>query len=254
MKESNDWNPNKYKKHADFVSNLALPVVELLDPKEGENILDLGCGEGTLALEIKKSGVEVIGVDLSEEMIKKTKSKGIDAKVMSATNLDFENKFDAVFSNAVLHWVKNSELAIQKIHKALKKEGRFVAEFGGYGNIKSLTDAMKEVFDNHSSWGEFNNPWIFLKDTDYKVLLENNGFKVEYIELIPRPTPIDDITNWLDVFANGITENLSDEQKVTFKKEVKEILKPTQYNEIDGWSADYVRLRVRAVKKKVWDS
>jgi len=173
---------------------------------------------------------------------------------MSATSLDFENKFDAVFSNAVLHWVKQSELAIQKIHKALKKEGRFVAEFGGYGNIKSLTDAMEEVFDNHSSWGEFNNPWIFLKDTDYKMLLENNGFKVEYIELIPRPTPIDDITNWLDVFANGITENLNDEQKVTFKKEVKEILKPTQYNEIDGWSADYVRLRVRAVKKKVWDS
>lgn len=161
MKESNNWNANKYKKHANFVSNLALPVVELLNPKEGEKILDLGCGEGTLALEIKKSGAEVIGVDLSENMVEKTKSKGIEASVKSVTSLDFQNQFDAVFSNAVLHWVKNSELAIQKINQALKKEGRFVAEFGGYGNIKSLTDAMQIVFNNHS-WGKFNNPWVFL--------------------------------------------------------------------------------------------
>ncbi|RXJ93529.1 SAM-dependent methyltransferase [Malaciobacter molluscorum] len=248
MKESNNWNANKYKKHANFVSNLALPVVELLNPKEGEKILDLGCGEGTLALEIKKSGAEVIGVDLSENMVEKTKSKGIEASVKSVTNLDFQNQFDAVFSNAVLHWVKNSELAIQKINQALKKEGRFVAEFGGYGNIKSLTDAMQIVFNNHSL-GEFNNPWVFFSDIEYKKLLENNGFKVEYIELIPRLTQIDDITNWLDVFANGITQNLTNEEKIIFKKEVKELLKEKQYNQIDGWSADYVRLRVKAIKK-----
>jgi 2-isopropylmalate synthase len=249
MKESNDWNANKYKKHADFVSILALPVVELLDPKEDEKILDLGCGEGTLALEIKKFGADIIGVDLSEEMVNKTKSKGIDASVMSVTNLDFENHFDAVFSNAVLHWVKDSELAIQKINTSLKKEGRFVAEFGGYGNIKNLTDAIQEVFDSHSSWGGFENPWVFLKESEYKILLEKNGFDVEYIELIQRPTPIDDIINWLDVFANGITKDLTKEQKEIFKKEVKEVLKPKQYNEKDGWSADYVRLRVKAVKK-----
>ncbi|AXX92281.1 SAM-dependent methyltransferase [Malaciobacter molluscorum LMG 25693] len=248
MKESNNWNANKYKKHANFVSNLALPVVELLNPKEGEKILDLGCGEGTLALEIKKSGAEVIGVDLSENMVEKTKSKGIEASVKSVTSLDFQNQFDAVFSNAVLHWVKNSELAIQKINQALKKEGRFVAEFGGYGNIKSLTDAMQIVFNNHS-WGKFNNPWVFFSDIEYKEFLENNGFKVEYIELIPRLTQIDDITNWLDVFANGITQNLTNEEKIIFKKEVKEILKEKQYNQIDGWSADYVRLRVKAIKK-----
>ena len=249
MKESNSWNANKYKEHANFVSNLALGVVELLNPKEGEKILDLGCGEGTLALEIKKSKAEVIGIDLSKDMVGKTKSKGIIASVGSATDLDFENEFDAVFSNAVLHWVKNSELAIDKINKALKKEGRFVAEFGGYGNIKSLTDAMQEVFDKNPFWGEFNNPWTFLSDTEYKTLLENNGFIVEYIELIPRPTLIDDITNWLDIFANGITKDLTAEQKVLFKEEVKEILTPKLYNEKNGWIADYVRLRVKAIKK-----
>lgn len=249
MKESNSWNANKYKKHASFVSNLALGVVELLNPKEGEKILDLGCGEGTLALEIKKSKAEVVGIDLSKDMVEKTKSKGIIASVGSATDLSFENEFDAVFSNAVLHWVKNSEFAIDKINKALKKEGRFVAEFGGYGNIKSLTDAMEEVYDKNPSWGEFNNSWTFLNDIEYKTLLENNGFRVEYIELIPRPTPIDDITNWLDIFANGITKNLTAEQKVLFKEEVKKILKPKLYNEKDGWIADYVRLRVKAIKK-----
>jgi SAM-dependent methyltransferase len=249
MNESNNWNANKYKKHADFVSILALPVVELLNPKEGEKILDLGCGEGTLALEIKKFGADVIAVDLSSEMVEKTQSKGIQASVMSATNLTFENQFDAVFSNAVLHWVKDSELAIKKISNALKKEGRFVAEFGGYGNIKNLTDAMQKVFDSHASWGEFENPWVFLKESEYKILLENNGFDVEYIALIKRPTPIDDIVNWLDVFANGITKNLTLEQKEIFKQEVRDVLKPKQYNEKDGWSADYVRLRVKAIKK-----
>jgi 2-isopropylmalate synthase len=165
MKETNTWNPNKYKKHANFVLTLALPVVALLDPKENEKILDLGCGEGTLALEIEKAKAKVFGVDLSENMVEKTKAKGIDAQVMSATELCFENEFDAVFSNATLHWVKQSEIAIQKINKALKKNGRFVAEFGGYGNIKNLTDAMQEVFKKHTSWKEFENPWIFLKDT-----------------------------------------------------------------------------------------
>jgi len=250
MKETNVWDANKYKKHADFVSNLAFPVVELLNPKENERILDLGCGEGTLALEIKRLGADVLGIDLNENMVEKAKSKGIDAQIMSATNLDFENEFDAVFSNAVLHWVKESELAIQKINKSLKQDGRFIAEFGGYGNIKNLTNAMQEVFDNNPSWGAFNNPWYFLSDLEYKKLLEKNGFKVEYIELIQRPTPIDDITNWLDVFANGITKNLTDEQKIKFKEEVKEILKPKQYSKKDGWSADYVRLRLKAKKVK----
>ncbi|MCD4758332.1 MAG: 2-isopropylmalate synthase [Arcobacteraceae bacterium] len=248
IKETNSWDPNRYKKHASFVSDLAMPVVELLNPQENENILDLGCGEGTLALEIKKSGADVIGVDLSKNMVEKTKTKGIDAFVMSATSLDFENQFDAIFSNAVLHWVKDSEIAIQKINKALKKDARFVAEFGGYGNIQNLMIAMEKVFNNNPSWGEFNSPWIFPKDTEYKELLEKNGFKVDYIELIQRPTQIDDITNWLDVFANGITENLSAEEKIKFKEEVTKLLKPIQYNEKDGWSADYVRLRVKAVK------
>ena len=103
MSNTNKWNADKYNKHADFVSNLAFPVIELLDPQANERILDLGCGDGTLAVEIEKFKSKVIAVDLSESMVEKTKEKGIQASVMSATELIFENEFDAIFSNAVLH-------------------------------------------------------------------------------------------------------------------------------------------------------
>ena len=245
---TNKWNADNYNKHADFVSNLAFPVVDLLNPKENERVLDLGCGDGTLALEIEKFNTKVIAVDLSESMVEKTKEKGIEAYVMSAIELPYENEFDAVFSNAVLHWVKEPETAIAKISNALKANGRFIAEFGGYGNIKYLTDAMQKVFDKNKEYGEFNNPWYFPKDTDYKQMLEANGFDVEYIELIPRPTKVDDIANWLDVFANGIVSHLTKEQQRRFKQEVREILKPKIYSEKDGWVADYVRLRLKATK------
>lgn len=248
MKESNTWDAENYNKHAGFVSNLAMPVIDLLAPQENENILDLGCGEGTLAVEIEKFNAKVIALDLSADMVKKTKAKGIEAYVMSATQLQFGNEFDAVFSNAVLHWVKDSKTAINKIHTALKDNGRFIAEFGGYENIKYLIDTMQEVFSNHPEYGQFNNPWYFPKETEYKKLLENNGFHVEYIELIPRPTKIDDITNWLDIFANGIIAHLTQEQQKQFKEEVREILKPKIYSQQDGWVADYVRLRLKAVK------
>ena len=248
MKETNNWNADKYNKHADFVSNLATPVVDLLNPIENEKILDLGCGDGTLAVEIKKFNIKVIAVDLSKSMVKKTKEKNIEAYVMSATELNFNNEFDAVFSNAVLHWVKDSKIAINKINTSLKNNGRFIAEFGGYGNIKFLTDAMQKVFNNHQEYGVFNNPWYFPSDKDYKKLLEDNGFKVEYIELIPRPTSIDDISNWLDIFANGIVSHLTNEQQLNFKQEIREILKPKIYTEKNGWVADYVRLRFKAIK------
>ncbi len=248
MSSTNEWNADKYNKHADFVSKLALPVIELLDPKENEKILDLGCGDGTLAVEIEKFNAQVVAVDLSESMVVKAKEKGIQAYVMSATELPFKNEFDAVFSNAVLHWIKDADTVIKKIYRSLKPKGRLIAEFGGYGNIKTLTDAMQQVFNGHKEFGVFNNPWYFPKDTEYKRLLEDNGFSVEYIEFIPRPTKIDDISNWLDIFANGIISHLTQEQQNVFKQEVREILKPKIYSEKDGWVADYVRLRLKAYK------
>lgn len=245
---TNQWNADQYNKHADFVSNLALPVVDLLEPRAGERILDLGCGDGTLAVEIEKVGAKVVGVDLSGNMVAKTKEKGIEAYVMSATELPYEDAFDAVFSNAVLHWVKEPDAAIDRIHRGLKAGGRFIAEFGGYGNIKYLTDAMQTVFDGDSAYGTFNNPWYFPDVAEYKAKLEARGFKVDYIELIPRPTTVDDIANWLDIFANGIITHLGKTEQRRFKQQVRTILEPKIYSEQEGWVADYVRLRLKAEK------
>ena len=208
-KETNQWNPNEYSEHTAFVSQLALPVVDLLEPKKGERVLDLGCGDGTLALEIKSKGADVVGVDLSKEMVEVTKAKGIEAFVASATHLPFESEFDALFSNAVLHWVKDANLAVQNIVKSIKSGGRFVAEFGGKGNMQSVVEAMEEVFKMHPEFGEFNNPWYFPSVNEYKKVLEEFGFEVEYIELINRPTPMLSLAKWLDIFANGICQNLT---------------------------------------------
>jgi len=247
-KETNTWNANKYTKHADFVSVLGLPVVELLNPKAEEHILDLGCGDGTLAVEIEKYGSKVIAVDLSIDMVEKAKEKGLDAYVMNVTDLPYVGVFDAVFSNAVLHWVKERELAVKNIHQVLKPNGRFVAEFGGYGNIEHIVQAMNIVFGRHLEYGKLDNPWHFPTVEEYTALLEVQGFEIRYIERTNRPTSIDDIANWLSVFTNGATEHLTLEQKEQFRHEVREILKEKIYSEEEGWVADYVRLRVEAVK------
>ena len=246
--ETNKWNPNSYNKHTAFVSQLALPVVDLLNPKQGEKILDVGCGEGTLAVEIERRGAKVIGVDMSAEMIEQCQAKGIEAYVGSVTDLPYEEAFDAVFSNAMLHWVKDARGAVQNIAKSLKSGGHFVCEFGGEGNAYHLVSAMEEVFSNHPEFGVFDNLWYFPSVREYTTLLEAEGFSVEYMEIIPRPTPMDDISNWLDIFANGVTKHLSKAQFETFKQECQEILKETIYSEEEGWMLDYRRLRVRAVK------
>ena len=248
-KKTNKWNPEKYNKHTAFVSQLALPVVALLNPQEGECILDAGCGDGTLAVEIEKYGAKVVGVDMSSEMIEASKAKGIEAYVGSVTDLPYENEFDAVFSNATLHWVKDAKGAIENIAKSLKSRGRFVAEFGGMGNMHHVVVAMRTVFKNHPEFEAFQNPWYFPSIEEYKSLLESAGFEVKYIELIPRPTPMDDILNWLDIFANGITEHLSEEEFKVFKNECRDILVETNYTQEKGWVLDYVRLRVEAVKR-----
>ena len=248
MPTLNTWNAPSYHKHANFVSDLALPVVDLLAPQKEELILDLGCGDGSLAIQIAKQGAEVIGVDNSRSMVQECKHKGIESYMIDATQLPYTNKFDAVFSNAVLHWVEDQSLALKKIHRALKDQGRFIAEFGGYGNINILTTAIKEVFDNNPDFGSFKNPWFFPTPLEYEDLLKSHGFTVHSINLIPRPTKIDDISNWLTIFANGIVSHLSPSQQVTFKEEVKNLLKPKLFTQEDGWVADYVRLRLKATK------
>jgi len=245
---SQAWNANQYVNHASFVAEHGSPVLDLLTPKSGDRILDLGCGDGALTQDIAKSGAIVHGVDSSQSMIKTAKQRGLSAEVMSGDNLIFNNQFDAVFSNAALHWMTNIDSVLHGVAKSLKSNGRFVGEFGGQGNVATLVNAMNRVFKHHSEFGEFNNPWYFPSIEDYQQKLQNNGFHVHYIELIPRPTPLDSgVEEWLKIFSNGITNNLNQEQKSKFLNEVKDLVKPHLH--IEGkWVADYVRLRFFAQK------
>ena len=154
---SQAWNASQYVNHASFVAEHGSPVLDLLTPKSGERILDLGCGDGALTQDIAKSGAIVHGVDSSQNMIKAAKQRGLSAEVMSGDNLIFNNQFDAVFSNAALHWMTNKDSVLHGVANSLKSNGRFVGEFGGQGNVATLVNAMNRVFKHHSEFGDLSH-------------------------------------------------------------------------------------------------
>jgi trans-aconitate methyltransferase len=246
-----NWNAEQYQKDASFVSQLGNSVLELLAPQPGEKILDLGCGDGELTLQIQNYQnyyCDVLGIDSSANMIELAKQKGLNAQVLAAENLNYRAKFDAVFTNAVLHWVTDIDEVVNRIYTTLKPEGRFVGEFGGQGNIQSLVNAMSATFQEFKTFGKFNNPWYFPSVEEFSTVLEQAGFTVEYVELIPRPTPLKSgINSWLEIFANGITDCLTPEQKSQFIAKVAKKLKPLIYSDTEGWIADYVRIRFKAI-------
>ena len=246
---SQEWNAQQYQEQAGFVPALGQPVLELLAPRAGESILDLGCGDGTLSLEIQKLGCRVTGVDGSADMAAAARAKGIQAIQMDAHQMDYTAQFEAVFSNAALHWMTHPEKVLRGVYRALKPGGRFVGEMGGQGNIARVVQAMRKVFEQHPEFGAYRNPWFFPAAGEYQTLLEQAGFQVSYIELIPRPTPLtSDLQAWLELFSGAITAHLTDEQTKSFYRQVSQKLKPKFFSEENGWVVDYVRLRFKAVK------
>lgn len=242
------WNASQYMENASFVAAHGAPVLELLNPQKNEIILDLGCGDGALTKDIERLGATVHGVDSSPSMIETAKARGLSARVMSGDELNFSNEFDAVFSNAALHWMIRSDAVIQGVFNALKPGGRFVGEFGGKGNVAVLVKAMESVFETHADFGAFQCPWYFPSNDEYQAKLDQHGFQVQYIELIPRPTPLKTgVKEWLKLFSNGITSGLNDQQRETFLTEVEQLVRPELLNN-ETWVADYVRLRFKAQK------
>ena len=246
---SQNWNAKEYSINAAFVAKLGNSALEILDPKPGDRILDLGCGDGKLTLEIQNYGCHVMGIDSSEEMIDATRKLGIEAQVISGDNLNFDQEFDAVFSNAALHWILDKDKVVQGVYQALKPNGHFVGELGGKGNINSVITVMSAVFQDFPHWGKFRNPWYFPSVAEYAKVLDRVGFEINYLELIPRPTTLNTgIRGWLKVFAKGITSNLKSEEQEIFINEVEKRLQPIIFSEKDGWIADYIRLRFKATK------
>jgi trans-aconitate methyltransferase len=244
---SNTWQANTYIKHAGFVADLAAPVIELLNPQKNERILDLGCGDGRLTKYLQDLGCAVKGVDFGDDMVEAAKALGLDAEVMDAHHLTFTNEFDAVFSNAALHWMKQPENVIAGVKRALKPKGRFVAELGGHGNIGSILDALRIALEERGINLDDVNPWYFPTPEEYRGLLEQEGFRVDYIAIIPRPTPLPtDILGWLTVFANSFTKLFPEGEREAFLARVIDLTAPKLQHPDGSWWVDYVRLRFAA--------
>lgn len=255
IKNSHDqWNANLYDSKHSFVSDFGADVLDLLAPQKGEHILDLGCGTGDLANKLYERGVKVVGVDKSENMIKQAQDKypNIEFLTYDALNLPYKNTFDAVFSNAVLHWIKQPKAALENIYRCLLAGGRFVAEFGGKGNVQMITEEVKNVFDELGlTYNEEQFPWFFPSIGEYTSLMEEAGFHVTYAYHFERPTKLDGadgLKNWLKMFGNSMFTGLDDDATTNVIENVENNLKNSML--IGGnWIADYKRLRVIGLKK-----
>jgi trans-aconitate methyltransferase len=223
--------------------------LDLLAPKAGERILDLGCGDGVLTKKLEDLGCEVVAVDSSVAQVEAARKLGLNASAISAEELPYSEEFDAVFSNAVLHWIKHADVMLAGVHRALKPGGRFVAECGGRGCIQKIRVALVQALERRGIDGKARVPWYFPTSGDYATRLERAGFRVDSIALIPRPTPLPgDVIGWLETFALNFFQGFSDEDRRDYLQEVRTVLEPQLRDPNGTWVADYVRLRFAATK------
>lgn len=250
---SNTWNATLYDEKINFVSQLGKGVVDLLSPEPGERILDLGCGTGDLTQKIAQEGATVLGIDLAESMIQAAKQKypHLAFEVQDATRFRTAEPFDAVFSNAALHWIKQAPQVIETVRSVLRKGGRFVAELGGKGNVDIVIRGISAVLAKRGISAAERNPWYFPSIGEYSTLLEQHGFRVTHAFHFDRPTPLPDgyegLSHWLNMFTDSFFYDIPSEQKEELFQQIAKEIEEELYR--DGtWYIDYKRLRIAAVK------
>jgi len=247
----NRWDTSTYDEAHSFVYEYGQDVVELLDPKAGERILDLGCGTGHLTAQIAESGATVVGIDQSAEMVDAAREQYPDCEFVCADAREFtvDEPFDAVFSNAALHWIPEQHAVLDSVVDALRPGGRFVAELGGHGNIAAIVSATHAELAARGY--ETPMPWYFPTIGEYASRLESHGFDVQYARLFDRPTELDGddgLATWMEGFGDSLLAGLSEADQQAVIDGVENQLRGEFF--VDGsWIADYCRLRVVAVLK-----
>jgi SAM-dependent methyltransferase len=224
-----------------------MPVLELLAPQAGERVLDLGCGDGALTAELVARGCRVVGVDGSTAQVAAAQARGLDAHVVDGEHLTFAGEFDAVFSNAALHWMKRVDDVLDGVRRALVPGGRFVGELGGHGCVAKIRAALVVALARRGIDGAAYDPWYFPTVEEYRGRLEAHGFTVGSIALIPRPTPLPgELAGWLETFAESFMVALPPGDRPALLDEVSAALRPELCDRDGQWTADYVRLRFAA--------
>ncbi len=249
--QGHSWDPTAYAAHASFVPALGAPVVDLFAPRQGERILDLGCGDGALTVKLVEAGAEVVGVDADKAMIAAAQERGLDARLMDGRALDFAAEFDAVFSNAALHWMSPVSRVVEGVYRALKPGGRFVGEFGGHGNVAAIRAALRGVLMARGYRVPSTEDSYYPTSAEFRALLEGAGFVVDRADLIPRPTPIPSgMSAWLYTFRGGFIEaaGVPASELAQVIEDTRALLRPILADEAGNWTADYVRMRFAARK------
>ena len=248
-----DWDATGYESQGAFVWEMPAGLLDLLRPAAGERILDVGCGTGHLAARIAERGAGVLGIDASPSMVERARGNypTLRFELLDVLEMRLRSEFDAVFSNATLHWVIRPDEAASRILDALKPGGRFVAELGGRGNIAMIAGALLAARREADAPAVARLPWYFPGAEEYSALLERAGFRVESARLFPRPTPLGDgegaLVDWLEMFARPLLDDLATSLRAEVLGAVERRLRPALYR--DGrWEGDYVRLRVKAWK------
>jgi len=243
-----DWSASFYAANARFVADLGAEVLGLLAPRAGERILDLGCGDGALTVKLVAAGASVVGVDGAPDMVRAACALGLDSRVMDGQRLEFGPEFDAVFSNAALHWMPDGAAVIDGVFRALKPGGRFVGEFGGHGNIAAIVTALNGALTARGLDAAKLRRWYPTAER-YAAMLRDGGFAVQSAAIIPRPTPLPTgIEGWLATFAAPLLPELAPLDRAALMDEVASLLAPALRTDTGEWIADYVRLRFLAIK------
>jgi trans-aconitate methyltransferase len=251
---TNEWNAALYDENHAFVSRFGEDLIGLLAPQPGENILDLGCGTGDLAYQISQTGAAVIGIDNSAAMISHASVKypALTFHTADATAVSFNNEFDAVFSNAALHWMRPPAVVLQNIWRALKPAGRLVAEFGGKDNVGAIQKAIvAAVQEQNCQLAIKDFPWYLPSLGEYTTLMESCGFRVNYAIYFDRPTKLagaEGLRNWITMFSNNLMLSIPPEIRMRIIERTEELLRPILWQD-GNWVADYKRLRIVADKE-----
>jgi trans-aconitate methyltransferase len=258
---SSVWNASLYEERHSYVFSFGKDVLALLRPEMGERVLDLGCGTGRLTRSIADSGAFVAGLDASAEMLGEARRlypellfAQADAARFSATDI-FPNEserapFDAVFSNATLHWIPDAAGVLRSVYGVLRYGGRFVAEFGGKGNVALLRKAARQAIFEITG-RDAPDRFFFPSPAEYAALLEQCGFRVEAMWRFDRPTPLEGengAQNWLRMFGGAIFYDMGEEEREQAIERAAELLRSSALFQNGAWTADYVRLRVVARK------